>query len=273
MASTVAFSHATSFCGAVWDPVVSAIEGEHLVWDQLGHGHAQPIAHPFDWWSFGADVAKRVSDVNGPLVGVGHSMGGTALVMAELLTPGTFDYLLLIEPILLPPPFVARDSLVARSAEKRRATFPSLEEARNRLRPKQPFLAWDEAAFAGYLRDGFRPTGQGGEVTLACAPRDEAEIYRSAFAHGAWERLGEVKVPTLVMGGALSDTHNEIVIRELASRFPSAGIEIVPGAGHFLPMEKPGLVAERVRRLQALQGSQHSVEDNPHAQENPVNEM
>ena len=255
MAATVAYSHATSFCGAVWDPIVSRVGGDHLVWDQLGHGRAQPIGHPFDWWSFGADVAHRVSEVNGTLVGVGHSMGGTSLVMAELLAPGTFDYLVLIEPILLPPPFVARDSQVARSAEKRRATFPSLAEARNHLRQKQPFMAWDEVAFAGYLRDGFRPTGHRSEVTLACDPRDEAEIYRSAFAHGAWERLSEVKAPTLVMSGALSDTHNEAVIRELASRFPSAGIEIVPGVGHFLPMEMPDLVADRVRRLQALQTS------------------
>jgi pimeloyl-ACP methyl ester carboxylesterase len=255
MTATVAYSHATSFCGAVWDPIVSRVGGDHLVWDQLGHGRAQPIAHPFDWWSFGADVAKRVSEVNGPLVGVGHSMGGTALVMAELLTPGTFDYLVLIEPILLPPPFVARDSQVARSAEKRRATFPSLAEARNRLRQKQPFMAWDEGAFAGYLRDGFRPTGHGSEVTLACDPQDEAEIYRSAFAHGAWQRLSEVRVPTLVMAGALSDTHNETETRELASQFPSAGIEIVPGVGHYLPMEMPDMVADRVRRLQALQTS------------------
>lgn len=259
MFATVAFSHATSFCGAVWDPIVERIGGEHLVWDHIGHGHSQPISRPFDWWDFGADVAKRIAHVDGPLLGVGHSMGGAALVMAELLAPGTFDYLVLIEPILLPPPFAPRDTEVARSAQKRRASFPSLAEARNHLRSKPPFMNWDHRAFEGYVRDGFRPTGRGTEVTLSCRPEDEAEIYRNAFAHGAWSRLGEIMVPTLLMAGALSDTHDEAFIRELVSRFPSAGFEIVAGVGHFLPMERPDLVADRVRRLTALQGPQYSI--------------
>ena len=273
MVATVAFSHATSFCGAVWDPIVGRIGGEHLVWDQLGHGSSPPISGPFDWWDFGADVAKRIANVDGPLLGVGHSMGGAALVMAELLAPGSFDYLVLIEPILLPPPFAPRDTEVARAAERRRATFPSLIEARRHLRSKPPFMSWDEVAFEGYLREGFRPTGDGAEVTLSCPPEAEAEIYRAAFAHGVWSRLGEVTVPTLVIAGALSDTHDQTFIRELASRFPSAGFEIVTGVGHFLPMERPDLVADRVRRLRALQVPQHSIEDDPHAEENPVNQM
>ena len=157
----------------------------------------------------------------------------------------------MIEPILLPPPFARRDTSVARAAEKRRHAFPSLQEARTHLRSKAPFASWDELAFEGYLRDGFRPVGDGTGVTLSCRPEDEAEIYRTAFAHGAWSRLGEIGVPTLVMAGALSDTHDETFIRELASRFPSAGFEIVAGVGHFLPMERPDLVADRVRRLGA----------------------
>jgi pimeloyl-ACP methyl ester carboxylesterase len=270
---TVAFSHATSFCGAVWDPIADQIDGQHLIWDQIGHGHSAPISHPFDWWDFGADVATRIASVDGPLVGVGHSMGGAALVMAELLAPGSFDCLVLIEPILLPPPFAARDTKVARSAEKRRATFPSLAEARSHLRAKPPFSSWEERAFEGYLRDGFRPTGHGSEVRLSCRPEDEAEIYRTAFAHGAWSRLGEIRVPTLVMAGALSDTHDEAFIRQLSSRFPSAGFEIVADVGHFLPMELPDLVAERVRRLIALQTPQHPIKDDPHAEEDPVNQV
>lgn len=273
MLPTVAFSHATSFCGAVWDPIAEQIDGPHLIWDQIGHGRSAPISRPFDWWDFGADVAKRIADVDGPLIGVGHSMGGAALVMAELMAPGSFDYLVLIEPILLPPPFAPRDTQVARSAERRRANFPSLADARNHLRSKPPFSSWDDRAFEGYLRDGFRPTGNQSEVTLSCRPEDEAEIYRSAFAHGTWSRLGGIRVPTLVMAGALSETHSEAFIRQLVSRFPSAGFEIVAGVGHFLPMEKPHLVADRVRRLAALQAPQDSIEDDPHAEKDPVDQV
>jgi pimeloyl-ACP methyl ester carboxylesterase len=175
--------------------------------------------------------------------------------MAELLRPGTFDSLVLIEPIILPPPFVAGDNPSAAAARKRRASFGSRAEARARLGQKPPFETWNELAFAGYIRDGLRSTGRGEEVALACDPKDEEEIYRTATAHGAWERLGEVAVPVLVMAGGRSDTHDEALIRAIANRFPSAGIEVVAGAGHFLPMERPELVAERIRRLQVVANS------------------
>lgn len=44
---TVYFSHATSLCGAVWDPIVDRLEDvDTVVWDQPGHGSATPLELP-----------------------------------------------------------------------------------------------------------------------------------------------------------------------------------------------------------------------------------
>jgi pimeloyl-ACP methyl ester carboxylesterase len=98
-------------------------------------------------------------------------------------------------------------------------------------------------------------TGEG-PVELACSPSVEAEVYRGSREHSTWERLPEIEPPALVLCGEESDTITAELAREQAALLPRAGVEIVAGAGHFLPMEMPGLVADRVRRLVETVGSE-----------------
>ncbi len=55
----------------------------------------------------------------------------------------------------------------------------------------------------------------------------------------AAERLREIRVATLVIGGErdVSDIHK--IVEKLASEVPGARKTIVPGAGHLVPMEEP----------------------------------
>jgi pimeloyl-ACP methyl ester carboxylesterase len=248
MVAPIALAHATGACGGIWRPVVAELgrDFETLVWDFPGHGGGRPLGHPVDWWDLGRFVLETVP---AGAVGVGHSMGGTALVMAEVLAPGTFRGLILVEPILLPPPYQPIDPVIAQRAEKRRTRFPSRAAAREGFAKRLPFSKWHSGALDGYVEGGLVETG--GEVELACRPSDEAAIYRSAGAHGAWERLSEVSAPVLIMAGALSDTHPEEFCRQMAGQFRGAGFEIVGAASHFLPMEQPELVANRIRRMAA----------------------
>jgi 3-oxoadipate enol-lactonase len=77
----------------------------------------------------------------------------------------------------------------------------------------------------------------------------EADIYRGSGAHDTWEHLPRVDIPVLVMSGRDSDTITPDLAHEQARRLGRGGVEVVEGAGHFLPMENPRVVAERVRRL------------------------
>jgi pimeloyl-ACP methyl ester carboxylesterase len=56
------------------------------------------------------------------------------------------------------------------------------------------------------------------------------------------------------MSGENSDTISPDFAREQAGQFVRAGVEIVPDTGHFLPMERPEVVADRVRRLVEVTG-------------------
>jgi pimeloyl-ACP methyl ester carboxylesterase len=86
----------------------------------------------------------------------------------------------------------------------------------------------------------------GGGRTLACPPEVEAEFYRGATAHGTWDRIGEVGCPVSVVVGEHSDSHPPGFAEALTERFRDAELLTVPGATHFVPMEKPHELAEIV---------------------------
>lgn len=245
------FAHATGFCAGVWRPVRELLaDHDSTALDFRGHGASTSSRTVRSWWEMASDVLAVVSHHHhGPLIGVGHSMGGAALVMAELLRPGTFAALVLVEPIIFPGPY-RRDSshpLVA-LATRRRARFDSRPAVLDSYGSKPPFVGWHPDALAGYVEGGFVEDGEG--VRLRCAPRAEAEVFTAASAHAAWERLAEVEVPVHILYGADTDTYPSGHGEALAARFPSARAASIPGTGHFLPMERPDIVADAVRAFE-----------------------
>lgn len=253
MPITAAFAHATGFCGAVWRPVIDALGAEFkpVVWDFPNHGVAPRLPLPVDWWSFGEWARDQLAGSDGPILGVGHSMGGAALTMAEIVAPGTFAALALIEPMLFSPPYQRAENHLSRAVIKRRRSFASREEARDNFAGKPPFRSWHPAAFAGYLDGGLIET-ENGSVLLACTPEAEADVYEGATAHGAWAEMGAVTCPVLILSGSESDSHPPERVHAIAERFPRAGFEIISGANHFLPMENPDMVARRLTRFSSF---------------------
>jgi pimeloyl-ACP methyl ester carboxylesterase len=243
--------HATGFCKELWEPVVEpALAGRDvLAVDQRGHGGSGPIEAPFDWWELGRDVLDAVDAAGWRRpVGAGHSSGAAALVLAELLRPGTFAGLVLVEPIVFPGPpyFRAEDNPMSARALRRRAAFPSAAAAFESFVGRGPFAGWDDRVLHRYVAHGFAPDGDGG-ITLRCPPDQEAEFYRGATEHGAWSRLGEIGCPVVVAGGAHSDSHRPSFLEELADRFADAVVTVLPDATHFVPMEQPQAVGLLIR--------------------------
>jgi pimeloyl-ACP methyl ester carboxylesterase len=241
---TVYFAHATSFCGSVWNPVIAGLEGvECVAWDFAGHGRGPETHVPIDWRLFGDQVLGETEPGG---IGVGHSMGAAAMCMAQLTDPDRFRFLILIEPIIFPGPHGRLDHPLTLIAVRRRRAFESRRAALESWSAKGAFAGWDQLALEAYVECGL--VGEG-PVELACDPDLEADIYRGSNAHDTWERLGDIDIPVLVLAGEDSDTITPEFARHQVAQFASAGLEIVPQTGHFLPMENPALVADRVRRI------------------------
>lgn len=242
--ANLVFVHANGFCKEVWGPVVDALgRPGHVTIDQPAHGASSVPRRPFDWWDFGRNVLAVIDAVGADHpVGVGHSSGGAALAMAEVLRPGTFRRLVLIEPILPPPPYRRSDDHpLVRVAMRRRAGFATRDAAFDAYAGRGPFARWDRRALAAYVDHGFGPGSDGWE--LRCSPADEAEVYATATVHAAWDRLPEVACPTVIVAGSESDSHPPAVVDALVARFQRATARTVEGGSHLVPMEDPEAMA------------------------------
>ena len=245
----VVFVHATGFCKELCEPLIAdtyaAVSGfRSVAIDQRAHGDSGVPSLPFDWWDVGRDVVELIGETT-PVIGVGHSAGGAALILAELARPGTFTSLVLVEPIVFPPPYGRYpDNPMATGALRRRPGFTSREAAYEKFSSKAAFAGWDDRAMRAYVMGGLREEGDG--VVLKCAPESEAEFFTAATEHAAWDRLGEIEAPVLMMAGEHSTTHQAPFLAELCSRMPHAEYEIVPDSSHFVWMERPGPIASRV---------------------------
>lgn len=244
--------HATGFCKEVWLPTLADLPWDRVLLDQRGHGLSGVGPRPFDWADLGRDVLTVADAVTADArVGLGHSSGAAALVLAESIRPGTFDAMVLVEPIVMPPPRVRLDDdPLVEGALRRRRSFESRQAAAESFRGRGPFARWEGAALEAYVEHAFHDVG--GRWALRCAPETEAEFYATARTHDAWERLPDVACPVILLAGAETTAPVADVLQEQADRMGDATLRAVPGHGHFLPMERPDLVRDAVEEAVRL---------------------
>lgn len=242
--------HATGFHGLVWGPFADLLADRFRVWslDFRGHGDAgAPPSLPVDWRGVGDDVLAVVDDLGleHPF-GFGHSMGGAALVLAEGARPGTFRGLALFEAIVFPaegPP--GGGGNLVEGARRRRAVFASKEEAFGHFASRPPLSSFVPEALRAYVDHGLAERPEGG-VALKCRPEVEAATYEGAPVHPGWARLPSVGCPVAVMTGERTDAVGADLAGLQAERLPGGRVEVVPGVGHFGPMEDPCALARAV---------------------------
>jgi pimeloyl-ACP methyl ester carboxylesterase len=256
--------HATGFCAGVLLPLARVLGDRFHCWavDLRGHGRSgRPADGDFDWSGFATDVLTAVDglDLDQP-VAFGHSCGGAALLLAEQRRPGTFGRLYLYEPVIVPDQpvtFDLEDNPLSAGARRRRESFPSAEDAFVNFSSKPPFSLLDPAVLLRYVEDGFETVpaadgGDGEEIRLRCRREDEAQIYVRGFGNGAFDHLGEIGCPTTFGYGLVTDSFGREAMAADAALVPNGAVDAFDGLGHFGPLERPDVVAERVGRFLGL---------------------
>jgi pimeloyl-ACP methyl ester carboxylesterase len=248
-------AHPTGFHGRVFEPLAAALADRFRCWsyDSRGHGDSgRPEATEYHWREFAVDVLAVVDGLGleRPLA-LGHSQGGTALLLAEQARAGTFAGLYLYEPVAFPPdptrPSMEDHPLVV-GALRRRDRFDSIEAAHEHLAPKPGLRDLQPGAVRAYVEHGFGPAPDGG-VTLKCRREDEAQMYRQGRAHDAFSHLGEVRCPvTLARGAGPSAHHSPKLADRQVALLPAGRLEVFEGLGHLGPLEDPQRVAGSVAR-------------------------
>ncbi len=241
--------HANGFQPWLWHPVARRLAPHYTIIAPYFCDHR--IVEPeegLQWKLLAQDLFRfcRELKLERPLV-AGHSMGATVATMAEALFGLNAAAMVLIEPIFLPPalyhpPHAPETAPLVEKALKRRNRWEDPADARAYLKSKPLFADWDEEALNLYIDHGMVTDGEGG-LRLACAPAREAALFAGDRHYDPWPELPRVTCPVLILGGGKSDLRNFIDLREAASRFPSGRYQLVPDAGHLIPMEQPGATA------------------------------
>ncbi len=240
--------HATGFCAGVWGPMAAGLHGHVHALDVRGHGRtALPPGVDMAWTGTADDVLATLDrlGLRHP-VGLGHSMGGAALLLAEAARPGTFAGLWLFEPIVFPPSF--RDSAtggnpLAEGARRRRPGFSSAADAVAHYSSKPPLDRLRADALAAYVRHGFEE-GPDGSVTLRCRPEVEAATFEMGPRHDGWSLLGQVRCPVTVLRGGDDTGGPAGLAPRIVEHLPAGHLEEHPELGHFGPLEQPDAMAD-----------------------------
>lgn len=257
------FLHATGFNALTYRELLEPL-GERfriVALDQRGHGLSRLPAVPEEmpgWELYGRDM-RAVFDALGdgpPLVLAGHSMGGAVSMMAAERHAARVASLVLLDPVMPTAEWIAKlytpqdldarikDLPIARGASRRRAWFASKREAIDAYRGRGAFATWVGRFLEDYVEDGFAPMPNGDGVTLTCAAAWEAATFASSRHNGA-DLLARVPVPATILIGEINSVSRSVA--DAASRTTARRtVENVPGTTHFLPMERPDLVRQRL---------------------------
>jgi 2-succinyl-6-hydroxy-2,4-cyclohexadiene-1-carboxylate synthase len=173
---------------------------------------------------------------------VGYSMGGRIALRMALDHPERVRRLVLVSS---GPGWRAGDERTRRTRldealaqileEDGLGPFVAWWESNPVLKPARPFSA-DMTARLRARRLSHDPCG------LAQALR----AYGSGTMEGLWDRLGDIRVPTLLIAGE-ADARYRGVMGEMAQRMPAATLRVIPAAGHAIHREQPGPLGEAIR--------------------------
>jgi pimeloyl-ACP methyl ester carboxylesterase len=244
-------THGAGLCAAMLTPMADALAGEfHAIGlDLRGHGGSgRPVNRDFTWPSIGRDVGELLVAAPGPMHVFGHSLGGSAALLAALERPDDVLSLCLFEPIILDPEDEPEIEEIAEQIERRRAVFASRAEIAEHFSSRGLFATFDQRALAGYVVGGFRAKPDG-TFALSLAPEDEAAVFRGSVTPGIWDGLDvlpELDLEITVLYGSASTGSRAAGTARLVNVDPRVRVIEVEGVGHFGPFEAPELIGKMV---------------------------
>ncbi len=250
---TLLFVHATGFHARVWDRLVRQFPDYHVISvDQRGHGRSEKkyIEH---WDQVIGDLAELIIQLDLlRVVGIGHSMGGHALIGAASQMQERFQCIVALDPVIPAEDAYAEDMPSAfdtpgeHPTAKRRREFDSPEEMADRLRPKGSYGLFEPDMLMDYCKYGLLPNEAGKGYVLACPPDIEASVYMSSRSnHGIYEAVRNLAIPVVVARAKEPESHGIMDFSSsptwpgLAGEFQNARDVHYADKTHFLPMQIP----------------------------------
>jgi len=256
------FLHANGYPPECYAPLFELLKTEYHVFGMklrpLWDG-SKPEALD-DWHPLSDDLLQFLTTGGRvPTIGVGHSIGGIVTLRAALRDPGKFRALVLLDPVLFVPSFLATWNLIRAlglgnkvhpkiaGALKRRRAFDNLDLVFRGYRTRDVFKYMSDENLRAYIAGIAKPKAGGG-FELAYSPEWESRIYLTGLRDfDLWRGLSRLQVPTLIIRGAETDTFLEKAEKLVRKKNPKIQVETLAKSTHILPLERPQEVFDVIR--------------------------
>lgn len=255
------FAHANGYPPACYRRLIAPLTDHYQVL-AVHHRPLWPGTVPEEvdsWHQIGQDMI-RFFEENGlsNIVGIGHSLGAVATMVAAIQRPDMFQSVVLIEPVILMPAILqiftaqSKETLeenfpVIHIAKSRKNSWDSREEVFRHFRPKRVFAKWSDDALWDYIWHGFRKNAAG-KIELIYNPEWEARIY-TLPPTDIWDMIPKLNQPTLAIRGGETDTLVPAAWQLWQMAQPKGKFLNFEGSTHLVPMEKPLEIAEAIHQF------------------------
>lgn len=215
-----------------------------------------------DWHPYSEDLLRLLSDrETGPVIGVGHSIGGIVTLRAAMREPKRFCAVILLDPVLFVPStmniwnFVRAIGIgekahpLIQTAKRRRREFSDLESVFSSYRTKPVFRYMSDESLKQYIVGITKPKASDG-YELVYTPEWETHIYMTGMRdYDLWRGLANFDVPTLIICGDETDTFLPNAEKLVKKKNPKIQIHTMKKATHILPLEHPKEVADIIKNF------------------------
>ncbi|MDY6824649.1 MAG: alpha/beta fold hydrolase [Thermodesulfobacteriota bacterium] len=224
---TILFIHGATMCKSFWHYQVEALGSgfNAIAVDLPGHGMNKGTGCR-DVAEYAAAVMAFIDDqgISDPVL-CGHSMGGAIA-----------QHLLIKHPDRFPAAI-----LVATGA--RLKVLPLIFETIETAFDKFPDFIFNGGVAQKNRTEALR---EAMKLAMDCGPTVAYGDFAACNAFDVMDALDRIKVPVLVVSGADDLTTPPKYSDYLAANLTDARLERIADAGHLLPMERPGVLNEKI---------------------------
>ena len=219
--------------------------------DVRGHGQSSTLEGEYSVDGFARDLGMLLQKLGiEDAVLVGWSMGGIISMQYCLNHPSKVRALILIATRGHRNPHMKR-SIMFQYLRARLSLLMDFASPRKYDRAAEKFPGERERA-GNEVKNMLSPTAPKEVFDWVMAdlinnPRENYfEVAKSLWDWEAGEELGRINVPTLIMVGEKDDRTPPRFSRLIHDKIPNSRLVIVKGAGHCLPLERPGVVNAQI---------------------------
>jgi pimeloyl-ACP methyl ester carboxylesterase len=259
----IVFSHANSFGASTYGVLFRALKARGIdvsAIDKFGHDPLHPVTN--NWPHLVqqlVDFTHAVAEEKGgPVILVGHSLGGFLSLMAASQAPKLVRGVLLLDAPIVGGWRAKALGLAKRTqlvgsvspgavSRKRRNHWPSLDAALTHFKSKKAFAKWHPQVLEDYIAHGTHDQVFNGHTHRVLSfERDiETAIYNTLPSNlEALLKEHPVKCPVTFIGGTHSAEIGQVGMT-LTRRITQGRIMMLDGT-HLFPMEKPLVTAAAI---------------------------